>query len=97
MLAYLHLNNPSALTFVVPLVSALTLNVPEKPSSGGQTTITWTTDTGDPTTFTLELLNNAFHDTFAIGNNVVTADKSLSLELPIIPVGYVNSLWRSRY
>jgi hypothetical protein len=74
---------------VIPLISALTLKVPQKLSSGGQGTFTWTTDAGDPAFFVLELLNTAFHDSFAIGNNVATSALSITLELPIVAPGYV--------
>ena len=80
----------SVLTFVVPLISALTLNAPTTtPTSGGQTTITWSTSAGDPTSFTLELVNTAFHNTFAISNNLVPSAGSVTLQLPLVPTSYV--------
>jgi len=76
------------LTVVIPFVSALTINAPSTQcASGGQCTITWTTSAGDPGTFTLELLNTVFHNSFAIGNNLVPSAGSATIELPIVPAG----------
>ena len=87
----------SILTFVVPLVSALTLQIPKNPTTGGQTTITWTANATDPASFTLELLQASFHNAIGIANNVPTASLSLTLELPSVPPTYVIVLQRSRY
>ncbi|KII93096.1 hypothetical protein PLICRDRAFT_35273 [Plicaturopsis crispa FD-325 SS-3] len=75
----------SALVALVPLVSALTLSTPENLTSGGPATITWTNESGDPSTFSLELVNTVFHDTFAIANNVVPASGSITINLPSVP------------
>jgi len=80
-------NKAALLAFVIPLVAGLTLNVPEIPTSGGSVTIQWTTVAGDPTTFSLELLNPSFNNAFAIANNVPTSDGKITLNLPIVPVG----------
>ncbi|KAF8902195.1 hypothetical protein CPB84DRAFT_1836171 [Gymnopilus junonius] len=77
---------------VVPLASALTLNIPTGPTSGGNVTITWTSAPNDPATFSLELVNTAFHNSFAIANNVNPTAGTVSLTLPIVPVGDGYSL-----
>ncbi|KAI9566300.1 hypothetical protein HD554DRAFT_2116999 [Boletus coccyginus] len=75
-----------ALALSLPLVSALTVNPPTDPTTGGTVTITWTASTSDPAYFSLELVNDAFHDTFAIANNVQTALGTLTIQLPQVPV-----------
>ncbi|EIM92417.1 uncharacterized protein STEHIDRAFT_143786 [Stereum hirsutum FP-91666 SS1] len=80
----------SALTLLVlvPLASAtITLNVPSDLTSGGTTTITWTSESGDPDVFSLELVNQQFNNAFAIGNNIQTSDGTITLGLPAVPVG----------
>ncbi|KAG6841128.1 hypothetical protein C0991_001518 [Blastosporella zonata] len=77
----------SLLALVAPLVHALTLNIPENPTSGGQITITWAFANSDPAAFSFELTNEVFHNTFAIANNVVPEAQTLTLTLPIVPVG----------
>ncbi|KAN0121632.1 hypothetical protein V8E52_003528 [Russula decolorans] len=73
--------------FFLPLASALSsLQVTsQNPSSGGSVTITWSQDSSDPTTFSLELANNNFHNTFALANNVQTSSGQLTVTLPIVP------------
>ncbi|KAH9478083.1 hypothetical protein JR316_0010321 [Psilocybe cubensis] len=77
----------SLLTLVSPLVSALTLNVPTGVTSGGHVTITWTTDSNDPSTFTLELNKEEFNKALAIANNVATSAGTLDVTLPPVPNG----------
>jgi len=72
---------------VAPLASALTLQVPVGPTSGGQVTIKWASDAGDPDTWSLELVNTVFHNAFAIANNVDPAPQQLTITFPIVPVG----------
>ncbi|KAF9562287.1 hypothetical protein CPC08DRAFT_817229 [Agrocybe pediades] len=80
-------NKLSLLAFAAPLVSALTLQVPENPTSAGQITIKWTSAPGDPETFSFELINTAFNNAFAIANNVNPTAGQLTLTLPPVPVG----------
>ncbi len=40
-------------------------------------------------TWSFELVNEVFHNAFAIANNVDPAPQQLSLTLPVVPVGYV--------
>ncbi|KIM82188.1 hypothetical protein PILCRDRAFT_71054 [Piloderma croceum F 1598] len=75
------------LTFVVPLVSALTLNLPKDPITGGQTVLTWTANATDPPSFTIELDQASFHNALGIANNVATSAMTLTLELPSVPPG----------
>ncbi|KAF8167222.1 hypothetical protein B0H34DRAFT_680889 [Crassisporium funariophilum] len=75
------------LAFVAPLVSALTLQIPENPTSGGSVTIKWNSAQGDPDTWTFELLNTVFNNAFAIANNVDPSTQQLTLTLPVVPVG----------
>ncbi|PPQ77548.1 hypothetical protein CVT25_011408 [Psilocybe cyanescens] len=72
---------------IVPMVSALTLTFPSNATSGGQVTITWTLAANDPETFSFELINDAFNNAFAIANNVNPTAQSLTLTLPVVPVG----------
>ncbi|KAJ7589680.1 hypothetical protein C8J56DRAFT_38316 [Mycena floridula] len=74
------------LALVAPfaLVSAFTVDAPKNPTSGGEITINWTTNSSDPTVFSMFLTNDAFHQQFAIANNVNSADHSKTLELPIV-------------
>ncbi|EPQ60277.1 hypothetical protein GLOTRDRAFT_108878 [Gloeophyllum trabeum ATCC 11539] len=76
---------------VLPLVSALTLQTPSGLTSAGPATISWTAESTDPP-FSLELVNQVFHNSFAIANNVQPGQGSLSLTLPIVPAGDGYSL-----
>ncbi|KAI0249523.1 hypothetical protein BJV78DRAFT_1129550, partial [Lactifluus subvellereus] len=74
------------LILFLPLVSAVTFNIPENLTSGGPATITWTPDNGDPDTISLELANpRLFHDAIAIANNVAVGSKQVTVTLPIVP------------
>ncbi|KAF8838688.1 hypothetical protein BDN67DRAFT_62552 [Paxillus ammoniavirescens] len=77
----------TALVLALPLVSALTINTPIGATTGGMVTLTWTATTTDPTSFTFELTNTIFHNTFAIANTVTTSQGSITIQLPQVPVG----------
>jgi len=78
----------SALALLAPLVAGeIVLSVPKAPTSQGTVTITWTSLATDPQTFSLELLNPSFNDAFAIANNIITTSGSITLTLPVVPVG----------
>jgi len=77
----------SLVTLILPLVQALTIQTPTGLTSGGQTTINWTTTAGDPTSFSFELLNQVFNNAYAIANNVATSLGTLTLDIPIVPPG----------
>ncbi|KAJ2927059.1 hypothetical protein H1R20_g10037, partial [Candolleomyces eurysporus] len=74
-----------ALVAVTPLVSALTLNIPENITTQGTTTFTWTYETSDEP-FSLYLYNEEFNDSFAIANNVEPSLGSVSIQIPVVPV-----------
>ncbi|THH08477.1 hypothetical protein EW145_g2687 [Phellinidium pouzarii] len=77
-----------SLAIVAPLVSALTITTPSGWTSGGLANITWTAVAGDPQTFSIELVNTVFHNSFGIANNVQTGAMQITnLELPIVPPG----------
>jgi len=75
------------LALVAPLASALVIQIPENPTSGGQITIKWTNEPNDPETWTFELINTVFNNAFAIANNVNPSASELTLTLPVVPVG----------
>jgi len=75
------------LALVAPLVSALTVSVADGATSGGNITINWTTDNGDPSTWTFELVNPSFNNAFALANNVDPTLNTLTLQTPIVPTG----------
>jgi len=75
------------LALVAPLVSALTVSVASGATSGGNITINWTTDSGDPSTWTFELVNPSFNNAFALANNVDPTLNTLTLQCPIVPSG----------
>ncbi|KDR85922.1 hypothetical protein GALMADRAFT_132548 [Galerina marginata CBS 339.88] len=77
----------SLLALVAPLVSALTLDVPQNPTSGGSITIKWNSAPNDPDSWSFELVNTVFHNSFAIANNVNPTAGQLTLTLPVVPVG----------
>ncbi|KAI0059424.1 hypothetical protein BV25DRAFT_1871527 [Artomyces pyxidatus] len=77
----------SVLVALLPFVSALTFNVPTNLTSGGPATISWTQESGDPQTFSVELINVLFHNSFAIANNIQDTAGSISITLPSVPVG----------
>ncbi|KAF9528118.1 hypothetical protein CPB83DRAFT_894608 [Crepidotus variabilis] len=75
----------SLIAVVLPLAACLQIAVPEHPTSQGTITIQWTSANGDPDTWSFELVNVDFHDTFAIANNVDPAAQELTLTLPAVP------------
>lgn len=89
---FIVLASSSVVLFFLPLISALQLAIPQNPASGGSVNISWTPADGDPTTFSLELVNEVFHNSFAIGNNIPTNTGQLTVTLPIVPAGYDSSL-----
>ncbi|KAL5533608.1 hypothetical protein ACEPAG_68 [Sanghuangporus baumii] len=76
----------TSLALIAPLVSALTIETPTGWTSGGPATINWTAVQGDPQSFSIELINNAFNRQFALANNVATGSLSASMTLPIVPL-----------
>jgi hypothetical protein len=79
----------SSVIFFLPLVAAVSnLAISQNPTSGGACTITWTADATDPATISFELVNTAFHNTFAIANNIAVNTQTLTVTLPAVPVTY---------
>ncbi|PBK70188.1 hypothetical protein ARMSODRAFT_866734, partial [Armillaria solidipes] len=77
------------------LVHGLTISNPtETVTSTGPITISWQTSSGDPSVFSIELINQSFNNQYAIANNVDSSLGSLTLTLPQIPVqdGYTIEL-----
>ncbi|KAH9049518.1 hypothetical protein EDB84DRAFT_1453161 [Lactarius hengduanensis] len=78
----------SVILFFLPLVSAITFQVPNNLTSGGPATISWSSGDTDPVVFTIELVNiNLFHNAIAIANNVQKTAGSISVTLPIVQAG----------
>jgi len=83
----------SALIFLLPLATALTLNIPTVAvNSAGPVTVTWTAAAGDPPTFNLYLVNAAFHNSFALSNTVITSSGTVTLNLPLVQAGSAYQL-----
>jgi len=70
---------------LAPLVAGLTLQAPSNPQSGKDVTLTWTTSSGDPSTWTFYLTNPLFNDKFAVANNINAAAGTITFELPDVP------------
>ncbi|KJA28332.1 hypothetical protein HYPSUDRAFT_33684 [Hypholoma sublateritium FD-334 SS-4] len=77
----------SLVALVAPLVSGLVLQVPQNPTSGGTVTISWTNQQGDPSTWSFELTNESFNNAFAVANNVDPSLNSITITLPVVPIG----------
>ncbi|KAH9043672.1 hypothetical protein EDB85DRAFT_708152 [Lactarius pseudohatsudake] len=85
-----HIMRPtfSVILFFLPLVSAITFQVPNNLTSGGSATISWSSSDTDPDVFTIELVNtNLFHNAIAIANNVQKTAGSITVTLPIVQEG----------
>lgn len=73
---------PLAAAFsIVPLIS------PDGsiPVSGQLANCTWSAGSTDPQTFSLQLVNSMFHDTYAIASDVESALQSMQITLPLVP------------
>jgi hypothetical protein len=69
------------------MASALKIQAPTNPASDGQVTIKWSAEATDPATFSIQLTNEIFHNTFAIANNVDSALGEIVLTLPTLQPG----------
>ncbi|KAI0271457.1 hypothetical protein BC834DRAFT_444132 [Gloeopeniophorella convolvens] len=70
----------------LPLVSAITFSTPTNLTSGGPATISWSSSSGDPQVFTIELNNpNLFHNAIAIANNIQATAGHVDVTLPVVP------------
>ncbi|KAJ6576911.1 hypothetical protein DFH09DRAFT_1148761 [Mycena vulgaris] len=74
------------LTLALGVSAALSLsvNAPSSVTSGGQTTITWSSTSSDPT-FSIELVHPSFNNAFAIANSVDPTINTLTLTIPAVP------------
>jgi hypothetical protein len=79
-------NKAALLSAILPLVAGLTLDYPKNLETAAPATITWNFQPSDPV-FSLYLVNEAFHDSFAIANNVLPTQGSIDITLPVVPVG----------
>ncbi|KAI0803174.1 hypothetical protein BC629DRAFT_1492291 [Irpex lacteus] len=68
------------------VANALTFSTPTDVHSASPVTITWTPSDGDPSNWSLFLVNTAFHNTFAIANPVNNSAGTLTVTLPAVPV-----------
>jgi len=66
------------------IVQAITINTPAGWKGNQTNKVTWTTNPGDPTVFSVELVNDQFNEKFALANNVPASQGTLSLPLPQI-------------
>ncbi|KAJ6538711.1 hypothetical protein DFH09DRAFT_1176846 [Mycena vulgaris] len=80
------------LAFGVSAAHTLSVNAPSSVTSGGQTTITWSSTSSDPT-FSIELVHPSFNNTFAIANSVDPTTNTLTLTILSVPVedGYTST------
>jgi hypothetical protein len=76
-----------ALAFAAPLATALTLETPTNWVTSSRQTIRWTNQQGDPSTWSFELVNDVFHNAFALANNIDPASNSVEFILGQVPVG----------
>lgn len=80
-----HTSN-SAVAVLATAVNAITFTTPADVHSASPLTVTWTPDAGDPSTWSLYLVNPTFRDTFAIANPVNNSAGTLNLTLPAVPI-----------
>ncbi|PFH47584.1 hypothetical protein AMATHDRAFT_50192 [Amanita thiersii Skay4041] len=83
-------NKVAFFALVAPLVhAAFNIETPSNVRSASSITIKWTAEPTDPFSSPIcsfELFNDAFHDSFAIANNVPSLQGSLTLTLPVVPI-----------
>ncbi|KIM39423.1 hypothetical protein M413DRAFT_29177 [Hebeloma cylindrosporum] len=84
-----------ALALVVPLdlATALILQIPRNPTSGGEVKLTWINEPNDPATWDLGLVNGDLGQGFPVTRNVDPSPSSLTLPFPVVPVGSGYILW----
>ncbi|KIM39405.1 hypothetical protein M413DRAFT_29165 [Hebeloma cylindrosporum] len=82
-----------ALALVVPLdlATALILQIPRNPTSGGEVKLTWINEPNDPATWDLGLVNGDLGQGFPVTRNVDRSPSSLTLPFPVFQSGYI--LW----
>ncbi|KIM39422.1 hypothetical protein M413DRAFT_446939 [Hebeloma cylindrosporum] len=84
-----------ALALVVPinLATALILQIPRNPTSGGQFNLPWINEPNDPATWDLGLVNGDLGQVITLANNVDPSPASLTLTFPVVPVGSGYTIW----
>ncbi|VDC05763.1 unnamed protein product [Peniophora sp. CBMAI 1063] len=71
---------------VASAVTAITFNTPSNVVSGQPTTISWTSSSTDPSTFSIELVNAPLlGNEIAIANNVATSSGTTTASIPVVP------------
>ncbi|KAG5644972.1 hypothetical protein DXG03_007344 [Asterophora parasitica] len=85
-------NKLALIALVTPFVAGLQIFIPDTPTSAGPITLKWVSEPGDPATFSFELVNEVFHNAFAVANNVIPELGSIDIVLPVVPVGAGYSL-----
>ncbi|KAJ6538696.1 hypothetical protein DFH09DRAFT_1323652 [Mycena vulgaris] len=68
----------------VSAAQSLSVNAPSSVTSGGQTTMTWSSTSSDAT-FSIELIHPSFNNAFAIANSVDPTTNTLTLTIPPVP------------
>ena len=83
-----------AIATFTSLASALHITAPTSKGVKGNTTVTisWTTDAGDPTLFSMELVNPTVggllaQGPIAIATNIKPEVGSISINFPVVPPG----------
>ncbi|KZW02197.1 hypothetical protein EXIGLDRAFT_482355 [Exidia glandulosa HHB12029] len=77
-----------ALILATTLVNALTLNTPSSLTASTNNTVSWTAADGDPSSFSLELLQpQLLNGPLGIVPTVNTSDGSVTFILPEVPAG----------
>jgi hypothetical protein len=56
-------------------------------TANAENTIQWASGPEDASSFSMELINQAFSTSYVIANNVQSSLASISVELPVIPPG----------
>ncbi|TCD62629.1 hypothetical protein EIP91_006613 [Steccherinum ochraceum] len=77
----------SAVAFLASYVSAtIVISTPTNATSDQSLTVTWTSQMGDPSSFSMELSNpNVFHQALAVGNNLDTSLGTLTFTMSTVP------------
>jgi hypothetical protein len=83
----LRLHSLLSLLPLLPLATALTLQVPTNPTVGETVTISWTSDSSDPSTWSLFLSNPSFRDDLGLQATVQGSSGSTTIEIPDVAPG----------
>ncbi|THH33168.1 hypothetical protein EUX98_g1023 [Antrodiella citrinella] len=77
----------SAVALLASYASAtIVISTPTNANSSEPLTVTWTSSSGDPSSFSLELSNpQLFNQQFAVGNNLGTSVGTFTFQMPTVP------------